>query len=340
MIVASIKSFILSFLCGFRDSFLGIILLITIDYGPVNGKVTSIHNQKSQQGQKEASSCNSKKSEDKTRKKDKVLPMLFQCCVLNGGVLLLSVLFFEKVMIPAVKNLLNLVTSIALSRKSTDSFLWQWVEPSMSFTFKYLWVIPLFWVCKILNCIWFVEIGDVAYRKKYGRPLSTLLSIIKNESIFKALSRTTADILFSIKVELFFMIQAQLVSLTPYAGSILSFGHMSLLYSLYAFEYTWMNFGWSVMKRLSYVERNWIYFIGFGTPLTVLTNICNSTVISACIFGIVFPLFILSGLEAKPEEEHNIFSLHLFSPVIWLTNKIFLTSRTVKTQANKHQNAR
>ena len=37
--------------------------------------------------------------------------------------------------------------------------------------------------------------------------------------------------------------------------------------------------GWEVHKRLSYVESNWPYFVGFGLPLAVFTSISSSAVI-------------------------------------------------------------
>lgn len=41
----------------------------------------------------------------------------------------------------------------------------------------------------------------------------------------------------------FLLFKAQLVSLVPIFGTFLLYVHMSLLYSLYAFEYTWTNLG-------------------------------------------------------------------------------------------------
>ena len=37
-----------------------------------------------------------------------------------------------------------------------ESPVWLWIEPIMSYTFGSLWVIPLFWLSKILNSLWFL----------------------------------------------------------------------------------------------------------------------------------------------------------------------------------------
>lgn len=59
-------------------------------------------------------------------------------------------------------------------------------------------------------------------------------------------------------------------------GQFLYIIHMCMLYSLYAFEYKWFNMAWELHKRLTYIETNWPYFIGFGLPLAVLTNLSDS----------------------------------------------------------------
>ena len=331
------KPFIIGFACGVRDSFLGLILLFNIDQDDKSKSSSSSKYDGSggdrppgRRGTRPESSAASK------RKKKKILPMMGKCCFLNGGLLLLSMMLFESYIVPAVTFTMTYVTMTLMNTHDQQSTLWTWLEPTMKYTFKYLWVIPLFWLCKLLNCFWFVEIADVAYRQKHGRPVLSLLS--SKDSMFKVLSKTMADFLFSILVETLFLVQSQIVGLVPVLGPALSFFHMSLLYSLYAFEYTWMNLGWGVVRRIGYVENYWPYFLGFGMVLTTATTVPASPVISACIFGITFPVFILSGLEVKPYEVCE-FPLRMFSFVIWLTNKIFLlkTKRTSKAQHTQQQ---
>lgn len=57
----------------------------------------------------------------------------------------------------------------------------------------------------------------------------------------------------------------------PVVGPIIAFAYTCWLTSLYSFEYTWINEGWSVQRRLDYFERHWAYFFGFGVPFTLIT---------------------------------------------------------------------
>uniref|UniRef100_K1QPA2 Etoposide-induced protein 2.4-like protein n=1 Tax=Magallana gigas TaxID=29159 RepID=K1QPA2_MAGGI len=147
--------------------------------------------------------------------------------------------------------------------------------------------------CSLWNGGVFLDIADAAYVRSRGRPTPINLSVL------------VADLLFSVLLQAFFLIQSTLATFLPIpgVGYLVGFIHMSLLYSLYAFEYKWFNMGWEVHKRLAYIESYWPYFLGFGIPLAFLTSMSASAVISGCIFSILFPLFILSANDAEESSQ-------------------------------------
>lgn len=149
-------------------------------------------------------------------------------------------------------------------------FVWGWLQSILSIIFGMMWVLPIFLLSKIVSSLWFADIANAAYRVRKGRP-----------QMIPSISKLIADFLFSLLVQALFLVQSMLVNLVPipWVGSSLCFVHLCLLYSLYSFEYKWFNMGWELHRRLSYIECNWPYFLGFGIPLTVLTNSSSSIIV-------------------------------------------------------------
>ncbi|XP_011494641.1 PREDICTED: etoposide-induced protein 2.4 isoform X3 [Ceratosolen solmsi marchali] len=192
--------------------------------------------------------------------------------------------------------------------------VWSWTKPFLTITFSTMWVLPLFLLSRIVNSLWFQDIADSAYRYRQGRPM-----------LLSSVSKLIADMLFSVLVQALFLGQGVLVSKMPLPpiGDVLALVHMCLLYALYAFEYKWFNMGWELHRRLTFIECNWPYFVGFGLPLALSTQLANSYVISGCVFSILFPLFIVSGNEAEPVTDVCDCPLKLFSPVVAIANTLF-----------------
>ncbi|XP_075224017.1 EI24 domain-containing protein tank isoform X2 [Lycorma delicatula] len=254
----------------------------------------------------------------------KVLRRTAQCCALNGGVFWLSILLFEYAVLPGLKYFM---ISAFGNSSVTGKYVWTVTKSCLTWTFGMIWVLPLFLLSKVINSLWFQDIADSAYRYSRGRPQQ-----------LSSVSKLIADSLFSILVQALFLVQSMMVNLVPYQllGEVLFLVHMCMLYSLYAFEYKWCNMGWELHRRLTYIENNWPYFIGFGLPLAVFTAIPSSYIISGCVFSILFPLFIISGNEADPVINVCDINLKLFSPVIAISNAVF--NRTIGPRVSQsHQ---
>ena len=150
-----------------------------------------------------------------------------------------------------------------------NSSSWETIQFFLKVIFNCSWVIPIFILSKIVSGLWFQDIADEAYRFRKGRPI-----------MFPNISKFLADTSFGILVQILFFFQSFVVSFIPkHIGTVLCFVHLCLLYSLYSFEYKWVNMGWELDKRLSYVESNWPYFVGFGIPLTILTSLPDSIIV-------------------------------------------------------------
>ncbi|KAI8422546.1 hypothetical protein MSG28_006348 [Choristoneura fumiferana] len=298
----SVTNFSISLIKGFIDSLRGVTVLLYLDK-EINERALSRSPHKDTDSKQ-------KQKAPKIQQESKVLTRVLQSCILNGFIFLLSILVFEYVLLPSVKYLVTIVFG---HNPGVAHNVWGWMQPFLSMTFRMIWVLPLFLLSKLVNSLWFQDIADSAYRHRRGRP-----------QFMSSVSKIIADSLFSLLVQALFLVQSMLVSMLPitYIGELLCLVHMCLLYSLYSFEYKWFNMGWELHKRLTFIETNWPYFLGFGLPLAVLTQIPQSYIISGCVFSIFFPVFILSGNEATPVIGSE-YPLRLFSPVVAISNGMF-----------------
>lgn len=319
---------------GIYDSFFGLATLKGLDAdvprrGPSSssskGSVDRTSHQDTALSRRRSTTRQGKSSSTVGNSEPKVRHRILQCCVLNGAVFGLSIVAFNYLLLPCV----YFIITVMFGGSQAVNAIWSWLQPLLSYTFQTLWVLPLFLLSKVVNSLWFQDIADLAYRQIRGRPPQLLPS----------LSRMLADTLFSVLVQALFLIQSQLVSVLPigYIGDIVGLLHFSLLYSLYAFEYTWFNMGWELHRRLSFIEENWPYFVGFGLPLALATSWPSSYFVSGCLFSILFPLYIISGHEAVPVAGTSVFRLQLFSPSICVSNAIFrrLTSDSAISPAKR-----
>ncbi|XP_033641076.1 etoposide-induced protein 2.4-like [Asterias rubens] len=301
---------IISDLChGMRDAVLGALFIFRVD-----AEINALAEEKKRRQEEKRRETQRRPIpvREKKESEQKVMQRILQCCLLNGGVFWLSIVAFNSLVLPTLQFTTQSILGIS-GQSLSNTTVWAWMGPMMSYTFSALWVLPLFVLSRAVSSLWFQDIADAAYRKSRGRPQ------------LPNLSELIADLLFSVIVQALFLIQSMLVSLVPIpgVGQVLSLLHLCLLNSLYAFEYKWFNMGWKVHRRLSLIELNWPYFFGFGLPLAVLTSLPSSYVIRGCLFSILFPLFIISGNEAVTPSQPCDFPLHIFSLVVEIANRMF-----------------
>lgn len=108
--------------------------------------------------------------------------------MLNGGIFLLSILFFDYLLLPTLKYVITYFVG--------SSSVWHYVQFTLSRTFDVMWVLPLFVLSKIINTIFFQDIADAAYEFRKGRP-----------TLIPSISMLIADVLFSLLVQALFLFQ-------------------------------------------------------------------------------------------------------------------------------------
>eukprot|EP00049_Salpingoeca_infusionum_P014790 m.280925 g.280925 ORF g.280925 m.280925 type:complete len:181 (-) comp15751_c2_seq4:183-725(-) len=143
------------------------------------------------------------------------------------------------------------------------------------------------------------------------------------------LSVTVADLIFSIVMQTFMMAEASFLALLPTYGQAMSFCFTCWVASLYCFEYSWLSAGMSLDQRRLFFERNWLYCLGFGVPITLATFFLNF-VVGTGVFSLLFPFFVILATAADPVPSSRDLSIlglvpesaPLCSPTRQLTNAL------------------
>jgi len=214
----------------------------------------------------------------------------------------------------------NLVPTLLLL---TLTCLIDWLGPSLLSNFigwlGSFALLPIFLLIRLSSTLWFADIAGAALKYR-------AVSIRK----FPDPSRAASDFVHAIFAELIFLLQALLISSVPipYISKAIGFICMAMLHSLYSFDYIWMANGISLNSRIALLERRWPYHLGFGTILTIATSISQNFIINGCIFGMLFPFFIVSSslseaaLNSYLVNQAQIPPLRLHYLAQILTNKL------------------
>lgn len=267
------------------------------------------------------------------------------CLVMNGFIFL------------GVMKLFQLVIDPFFSSCPEDEELWSCLLGGTSFTktnldvvrdsglipihrwfFNIFFVVPLFILSKIVSNFFFQDIADAGFalmqknqtqdEKKQQLRLKQARAARSGGGMRATLLAGIADLIFSILMQLILLIEIVLISLGPGPCPYVAFVYSAWLFSLYCFEYTWINRGWGLNERIEYFESGWIYFLGFGTPYALISlNVDFFT--GAALTQLLFPAFVLIAVQAEPVQSNIVSRIPICREARLLTNRLmkFLPSQ-------------
>lgn len=211
-LISTTANILCGILAGIKDSLVGILAIRKIHMQ--NEKV----NKRSTKHQRSNSISSPKQTFS-------VYQRLAECCCFNIGVFGSSIVIFNWFLLPYMFELMKFI----FGQESRVVRVWSWLNPILSYTFGAFWVLPLFVLSRLVNAFWFQDIAECTFRDRSQSVRSVPIFI--------------ADTLFSLIIQALFLIQAVTVGKLLYIGQFASIFHLSLLYSLYSFEYKWFNQG-------------------------------------------------------------------------------------------------
>lgn len=204
-----------------------------------------------------------------------------QCFMLNGVIFLGSIIFFHWAIEPALGILRRLV-------QDDEAWATDFVVSSFAVLYKVLWIYPIYCISFVLNTVMYQEVSDSAnalLQQRLSAAAPPLARFI--------------DEFWRVLLNLVYIVEMNLISYLPIVGPPLYFLHSCWLASMYCFEYRWVHLRWASNTRLDYFERHWLYFAGFGFPVSVVSFLCPRFV-DAGVFALLFPLCILTATTAEP----------------------------------------
>lgn len=101
------------------------------------------------------------------------------------------------------------------------------------------------------------------------------------------------------------IVELSLLQMIPYIGSVVSSIARALYYSYVIWTFKWNEVshaspGTEVNARMSFVQQNWPYFVGYSLPLVIFTAILPAKFISTWAYATVLPIWVILTHYAAP----------------------------------------
>jgi len=207
-----------------------------------------------------------------------------QCLFLNGVIFLGSILLFNHIVSPALRYIISF---------GPENVFFDYSFALFKVAYHILWIYPIYCISFILNTVMYQDLADEAFA------ISSRMVSDKPRRNVTALRRIVDEI-YRLILNLIFIVWMHVLFFIPFIGQIIYFVHVCWLASLYAFEYKWVSLKWNTAERMQYFEKHWLYFLGFGLPVSTL-SIFMPRLVDTGVFAILFPFFIFTSTMAHPK---------------------------------------
>ncbi|KXZ44216.1 hypothetical protein GPECTOR_71g577 [Gonium pectorale] len=260
------------------------------------------------------------------------------CLGLNGGILLGSILLWDRALSPGLGWVLRFLVAPVLGGLLAGGADWL-----LRLLFHGAWLLPVYLVTMLVSFGIYNDIAKTAYlvkqQQQQQQPGGQAAPGARAggqgaggggtgsggagglEDVAQEVYRV---VLFNV-----FFAEVSLVGRLPYVGGVLNVLFLSWLYAYYCYDYKWALQGVRLTERLAYFERRWAFFAGFGLPMA-LSTVLLSFYPGAAVLAVLFPVYILVACDSDVNAVHDrvvgrgvsLQHLPIFALALWPTQRV------------------
>ncbi|EGG14107.1 hypothetical protein DFA_11871 [Cavenderia fasciculata] len=236
------------------------------------------------------------------------------CIMLNGIIFLGSYLVYQYWVDPTLAYLLQQIPALS---------------DIVSIIYCLLWIYPVYIFSIAANSKWYSQIASESFRISGFRNTNGPASV--NRILSGIVDEIYRNLMFGV-----FLVMSVIIAFIPYTSPI-NFVLVTWLYSFWCFDNKWILRGkWTLMQRITYFELHWAYMFGYGFVFT-LASFFFPMLIGNAIFSLLYPMFIILSVGAKPIKMTRKGILPKQIPIFYVSEKIIdikLNNNNFKQQVN------
>ncbi|KAJ7273557.1 etoposide-induced protein 2.4-domain-containing protein [Mycena haematopus] len=171
----------------------------------------------------------------------------------------------------------------------------QWARPNVGWIYQLLWMLPVAGISFYLNSSWCSVIAKRAYSLQHANR-----SIVQQPVTYTGVLTAIATFAYRIVMVVTSVgVDFALRAIPGSVGPVASFIFLCWIDAYYCFEFVWIARGLSLSGRVRHLEERWAYYFAFGFPAAAFC-IWGSSLANAAIFALIFPLYTIMAMHARP----------------------------------------
>ncbi|CAO1626653.1 unnamed protein product [Sympodiomycopsis kandeliae] len=170
-----------------------------------------------------------------------------------------------------------------------------------------LWLYPVIAISYFVASSWTLDVAQAAYKLRNNHLRGLSLANITNPSSTSSLRRKVCQESFRVFLILNYIAVVLALQRLPYTwiSRMASFLFMSFVDAFYCFEPVMTSRGWSIERKMRFVEERWAYMTAFGILPTLVSFFHPSGLLNLFLFMLVYPFYTVLALMANPQPRNN-----------------------------------